>query len=70
MLIVSGLGAVKTEKGGGGRDACHPPRGPPTTGYAASRVAAFVFAFAVPKAPPLAGLAALVLSAAVYGLLA
>jgi solute:Na+ symporter, SSS family len=33
-------------------------------------VAAFVFGFAVPKAPPLAGLAALVLSAPVYGLLA
>ena len=33
-------------------------------------VAAFVFGFVVPKAPPLAGLAALVLSAPVYGLLA
>jgi SSS family solute:Na+ symporter len=33
-------------------------------------VAAFVFGFAVPKAPPAAGLAALVLSAPVYGLLA
>jgi solute:Na+ symporter, SSS family len=33
-------------------------------------VAAFVFGFAVPKAPPRAGLAALVLSAPVYGLLA
>jgi SSS family solute:Na+ symporter len=33
-------------------------------------VAAFVFGFAVPKAPPLAGLAALVLSAPVYGLFA
>jgi solute:Na+ symporter, SSS family len=33
-------------------------------------VAAFVFGFAVPKAPPLAGLAALVLSAPVYGVLA
>jgi SSS family solute:Na+ symporter len=33
-------------------------------------VAAFVFGFAFPKAPPLAGLAALVLSAPVYGLLA
>ena len=33
-------------------------------------VAAFVFGFAVPKAPPLAGLAALVLSAPAYGLLA
>jgi solute:Na+ symporter, SSS family len=33
-------------------------------------VAAFVFGFAVPKAPPLAGLLALVLSAPVYGLLA
>jgi SSS family solute:Na+ symporter len=33
-------------------------------------VAAFVFGFAVPKAPPLAGLAALVLSAPLYGLLA
>jgi SSS family solute:Na+ symporter len=33
-------------------------------------VAAFVFGFAVPKAPPLAGLAALVLSAPVYGILA
>ena len=33
-------------------------------------VAAFVFGFAVPTAPPLAGLAALVLSAPVYGLLA
>ncbi len=33
-------------------------------------MAAFVFGFAVPKAPPLAGLAALVLSAPVYGLLA
>jgi SSS family solute:Na+ symporter len=33
-------------------------------------VAAFVFGFAVPKAPPLAGLAALVLSAPVYGALA
>jgi SSS family solute:Na+ symporter len=33
-------------------------------------VAAFVFGFAVPKAPPLAGLAALLLSAPVYGLLA
>jgi SSS family solute:Na+ symporter len=33
-------------------------------------VAAFVFGFAVPAAPPLAGLAALVLSAPVYGLLA
>jgi SSS family solute:Na+ symporter len=33
-------------------------------------VAAFVVGFAVPKAPPLAGLAALVLSAPVYGLLA
>jgi len=33
-------------------------------------VAAFVFGFAAPKAPPLAGLAALVLSAPVYGLLA
>jgi SSS family solute:Na+ symporter len=31
-------------------------------------VAAFVFGFVVPKAPPLAGLAALVLSAPVYGL--
>jgi SSS family solute:Na+ symporter len=33
-------------------------------------VAAFVFGFAVPKAPPFGGLAALVLSAPVYGLLA
>jgi SSS family solute:Na+ symporter len=33
-------------------------------------VAAFGFGFAVPKAPPLAGLAALVLSAPIYGLLA
>jgi SSS family solute:Na+ symporter len=33
-------------------------------------VAAFVFGFAVEKAPPLAGLLALVLSAPVYGLLA
>jgi SSS family solute:Na+ symporter len=33
-------------------------------------VAAFVFGFAVPKAPPIAGLAALLLSAPVYGLLA
>jgi len=33
-------------------------------------VAAFVFGFVVPKAPPLAGLLALVLSAPVYGLLA
>jgi SSS family solute:Na+ symporter len=33
-------------------------------------VAAFVFGFVVPKAPPAAGLAALVLSAPVYGLLA
>jgi solute:Na+ symporter, SSS family len=33
-------------------------------------VAAFMFGFAVPKAPPLAGLAALVLSAPIYGLLA
>jgi SSS family solute:Na+ symporter len=33
-------------------------------------VAAFVFGFVVPVAPPLAGLAALVLSAPVYGLLA
>jgi SSS family solute:Na+ symporter len=33
-------------------------------------VAAFVVGFAVPKTPPLAGLAALVLSAPVYGLLA
>lgn len=33
-------------------------------------VAAFVFGFAVPQAPPLAGLAALVLSAPLYGLLA
>ena len=33
-------------------------------------VAAFVVGFVVPKAPPLAGLAALVLSAPIYGLLA
>ena len=33
-------------------------------------VAAFVFGFAVPRTPPLAGIAALVLSAPVYGLLA